>query len=283
MHHFSEKPGCVITFYSYNGGAGRTMALANIACLLGRRGGKPPQKALMIDWDLEAPGLHEFFAGKEGRPETIRRPGLIDYFYKLNALFRDDQDLYADVAGEEGWKTLNEAAPVDEFIIPDAAPGVDLMKAGRLDAQYPNRVGSFDWPGFLNRYRASIGAFRELLAHAYSHCLIDSPAGVSAVSGVCAMLTPDKLAGLFTPGRQSPRGLLDLVERAVEYRRAFDASRPLAVFPLPARMDDARPERVEKWREVYQTEFQELFRRIHGLEACDLTAYFDEIRLPHDS
>ena len=43
----------IVTFYSYKGGVGRSMALANIAVLLAQRG----MKVLMVDWDLEAPGL----------------------------------------------------------------------------------------------------------------------------------------------------------------------------------------------------------------------------------
>src|SRR5882724_3937262 len=47
----------IITFYSYKGGVGRTFALANIAVLLARRG----KRVLLMDWDLEAPGLHRYF------------------------------------------------------------------------------------------------------------------------------------------------------------------------------------------------------------------------------
>src|SRR3954464_9633363 len=47
----------VVTFYSYKGGVGRTFATANIAVLLAKRG----KKVLLMDWDLEAPGLDEFF------------------------------------------------------------------------------------------------------------------------------------------------------------------------------------------------------------------------------
>jgi MinD-like ATPase involved in chromosome partitioning or flagellar assembly len=42
-----------ITFYSYKGGVGRTQALANIGYWLARRG----RRTLMVDFDLEAPGL----------------------------------------------------------------------------------------------------------------------------------------------------------------------------------------------------------------------------------
>ena len=49
--------GEIVTFYSYKGGVGRTMALANVAVLLSHYG----YKALAVDWDLEAPGLDFFF------------------------------------------------------------------------------------------------------------------------------------------------------------------------------------------------------------------------------
>ena len=52
-----NRNGTVITFYSYKGGTGRTMALANIAWILAANG----KRVLAVDWDLEAPGLHRFF------------------------------------------------------------------------------------------------------------------------------------------------------------------------------------------------------------------------------
>ena len=47
----------IYTFYSYKGGVGRSMALANVAEWLYQRG----LRVIMIDWDLEAPGLENFF------------------------------------------------------------------------------------------------------------------------------------------------------------------------------------------------------------------------------
>ena len=43
-----------ITFYSYKGGVGRSLVLANIAHYLARFG----KKVVALDLDLEAPGLH---------------------------------------------------------------------------------------------------------------------------------------------------------------------------------------------------------------------------------
>ena len=51
----AEAPsGKIITFYSYKGGTGRTMLLANVAWILATNG----KRVLVVDWDLEAPGAH---------------------------------------------------------------------------------------------------------------------------------------------------------------------------------------------------------------------------------
>jgi len=43
--------GRIITFYSYKGGTGRSMALANVAWILASNG----YSVAAVDWDLEAP------------------------------------------------------------------------------------------------------------------------------------------------------------------------------------------------------------------------------------
>src|SRR3954453_14885580 len=76
----TSRAGQVITFYSYKGGTGRSMALANVACLLASRavldGAKP---VLAIDWDLEAPGLDRYLERLMSAPARDH-PGLIDLF-----------------------------------------------------------------------------------------------------------------------------------------------------------------------------------------------------------
>ncbi len=60
----------IVTFYSYQGGVGRSMALANVAVLLARHG----LRVLTVDWDLEAPGIETCFTSFE---VTAERPGLL--------------------------------------------------------------------------------------------------------------------------------------------------------------------------------------------------------------
>src|SRR5437867_8977979 len=88
------EPSEAVTFYSYTGGAGRSMALANVACLLARHC-QPDRGVLMVDWNLESPSLHRFFHGKfqnwSSTPENAERKldeqvGLLDLFVELEAL-----------------------------------------------------------------------------------------------------------------------------------------------------------------------------------------------------
>ena len=63
-----------VTFYSYKGGVGRTMAMANVAALLARKG----RKVVMLDFDLEAPGLDSF---EEFKP-AHGKPGVVEFVQK---------------------------------------------------------------------------------------------------------------------------------------------------------------------------------------------------------
>jgi cellulose biosynthesis protein BcsQ len=72
----------VLTFYSYKGGVGRSMALANVAQWYYLQG----KRVVIVDWDLEAPGLEGYFLSDDEKLKEFKsRPGVIDMLeeYKL--------------------------------------------------------------------------------------------------------------------------------------------------------------------------------------------------------
>jgi MinD-like ATPase involved in chromosome partitioning or flagellar assembly len=75
----TDSAGRIVTFYSYKGGVGRSMALANIAVILARDFGL---RVVAIDWDLEAPGLNRYFE----IPDAEVGPGIIDYFTRYKQM-----------------------------------------------------------------------------------------------------------------------------------------------------------------------------------------------------
>lgn len=72
----TAPPGHVYTFYSYKGGTGRSMALANVGCLMAQAG----HRVLVVDWDLEAPGLEKYLAhvNRDVLEQRRRTPGIVD-------------------------------------------------------------------------------------------------------------------------------------------------------------------------------------------------------------
>jgi eukaryotic-like serine/threonine-protein kinase len=288
----------VITFYSYKGGTGRSMALANCACLLARgavpdaSGKGRPQRVLAIDWDLEAPGLHRYFAGVASI--TDDGPGLLDLFEHL-----DQETASWEVTDREASRTRAQQLLADsrlgEYLTPTKIPGLSLLKAGRFDDRYAGRVNTFPWADLYRRVPGLFSALVERLTEEYDYVLVDSRTGLSDISGICTTLLPDKLVVVFTPNLQSLTGIDSLVRKAAEYRRGSDNWRPLSVFPLPSRVEAARPSLLETWRfggavefpeghrlEGYQPQFERLLRDVFDLGAdCSLSEYFDEVQLQH--
>ena len=83
------------TFYSFKGGVGRTMALVNCAFELAKRG----RRVLMVDFDLEAPGIEAFL-----EPYSVRRSkGMVDFIVDYRAT-RESPDVsdYVYEAGPAG-------------------------------------------------------------------------------------------------------------------------------------------------------------------------------------
>jgi hypothetical protein len=69
-----NSEGKVVTFYSFKGGTGRTMALANVAWILASNG----NKVLVLDWDLDSPGLHRYFHPFLDPAKIAATPGIIE-------------------------------------------------------------------------------------------------------------------------------------------------------------------------------------------------------------
>jgi tetratricopeptide (TPR) repeat protein len=128
--------GKVFTFYSYKGGTGRSMVLANVAWLLASNG----KRVLVIDWDLEAPGLHRYFHPFLKDPELRCSHGLIDFVVDYEMKL---QELGHRAAEEEG-----DAAPgkiaIPPLIVADDVPAlaqpVNVDSAAETALAQPVRV-----------------------------------------------------------------------------------------------------------------------------------------------
>lgn len=280
-----NAPGQIITFYSYKGGVGRSMALANISCVLARQA---KRGVLVVDWDLEAPGLHRFF--DEGlrliNPglDLETSPGLLELLDELRSLVGTSSNTKEEPATEfENY--LRKNTDLNRYILRTAVVNVHLLKAGRFDRTYSERVSTFAWAEMYSQAPWIFSWLGNLLAERFDYVLIDSRTGVTDTSGICTAILPEKLVAVFTPNRQSLEGVLELLSCATAYRRTSDDLRPLLIFPLPSRIEPTMEKLRYYWRfdaaVGYQPRFESLFQEAYKLSNCDLTAYFDEVQIQH--
>ena len=315
----TNSRGQIITFYSYKGGTGRSMALANISCLLAERQAANGAKGvLMIDWDLEAPGLHRYFRNRIvsnrlgieriEKPESLdARPGLIDLFVNLdqetdrqNARLLDEEQKAAStrdntqpvvVRAEDLARATIAQVNLRQYILSTTVPNLDLIKAGSFNVNEPNeysqRVNKFSWEALYKKSPQLVRMLAETLARDYAFVMIDSRTGITDISGVCTMMLPEKLVVVFTPNLQSLKGGIELIKEATTYRKESADLRPLTVFPLVSRVEANEPDLRHDWRfgmddfEGYQRSFENLLSDIYEKPKIRLDRYFDEMQVQH--
>ncbi len=234
----SARGGRIITFYSYKGGTGRSMALSNLAWVLAAN----RKRVLLMDWDLEAPGLHRYFHPFLADKELTTSRGLVD-------LLADYADLAIQppVEGEEDdwYRELTDLTPYLLGInFPDFPEGgrIDLLPAGRQGAGYADKLHAFDWDTFYERLGGGtyLEAVKARLRETYDYVLIDSRTGVSDTAGICTVQMPDVLVTMFTYNNQSIRGALAVAQSAADTRRRLYGQfshETFRVFPVPSRAD----------------------------------------------
>jgi len=231
--------GSVITFYSYKGGVGRSMALANIAVLLARRG----HRVLAVDWDLEAPGLERYFS----------------YFSLENeaaGLLR----MFTDASGRRKPKYQNY---VSRVVGTDLSPFTFLPSGRDQNADYATMLETFDWAKFFAKQNGGefVEDLRRQWREDFDFVLIDSRTGLSDTGGICTIQLPDIVVAMFTANNQSLYGTRDVM-RLIQHARqklAYDRM-PLTILPLPARFGTrAEFQEGQSWLERFQETLHEFF------------------------
>ena len=90
----------IISFYSYKGGVGRTIAMIQTAYNL-VKGGK---RVLMLDLDIEAPSLHKLFASSVNDDVAGVRYGIVEYLYRSVVQKQNEillEDIFCPIALDE--------------------------------------------------------------------------------------------------------------------------------------------------------------------------------------
>lgn len=247
-----ERPCPFITFYSFKGGVGRSMAVINVAGIMASRG----FRVLVIDMDLEAPGL-SFLANpaptEEDRPRPSQ-PGFVDFM--LDAVERgSDGDLFQ----------LSAADAVRRYSAPYELPAefrrspegsLHIMPTGRIDDDYARRLTRLDLPSLYQEGLglALINAFKQVVQESklYDYVFVDSRTGFSDESGICTRDLADCLMVVSGLNKQNVEGTTHFLSAL---QRATDERKPLEVIlsPIPNGEDALVDEREKKAQAAFAT------------------------------
>jgi hypothetical protein len=263
--------GKIVTFYSYKGGTGRTMALANVGWILASTG----LKVLVIDWDLDSPGLHRYFHPFVDSKLMAATPGVIELIndYAWAATVHEDNraaDWHRQYA-----KILPHAISLNWNGFPDQGT-LDYVSAGRKNRDYTSSLTSIDWDNFYDRLGGGqfIDALREDMKVHYDYTLIDSRTGLSDIADICTVHLPDILVDCFTLNYQSIEGAADVAKR-VDERYHY---RNIRVMPVPMRVDEAEKDKADAGLDLARTKF-ELFPK--GMGEYEKNDYWASVVIPY--
>ncbi|NTV46351.1 MAG: tetratricopeptide repeat protein, partial [Chlorobiales bacterium] len=219
---------------------GRTAFIANIAVLLAKQG----KRVLVIDWDLEAPGLTRYF--KTFIPDPLTQSyGLI---HLLNKVIIDPSTK---------WESY-----ITQVRIEDTSP-IALIPSGDLSDDYVENVRSFSWTDFFEKSHGGVilDRWRREWKENFDFVLIDSRTGITDAGGVCTIFLPDFLVLVFTTNEQSFERGIQIALGVQDARRKLDVPRPpVSILPLLGRFDGRdEVDESKKWIERFGKELKRFY------------------------
>src|SRR5260370_32598126 len=214
----------VVTFYSFKGGVGRSTSLAFVANILTTRG----HRVVMIDFDLEAPGLS--FA----HPEDISGSttyGVLDYIYQ-RYLTPDQDEPKID-------------ACIRQISIPTRGE-LYLIPAGEYDESYVHRLTDLN---VRSLYQSETNPIHQLLEDVKRTLdpdiiLIDARTGFTEMGAVALFDQADLGIICFSPTNQSFAGL-EWVIKAANKQRKYNGIPDLRFLLTP--MPSVAPIQLQEW------------------------------------
>ena len=239
------------------------MAIANIAVILARDCGR---RVIVVDWDLEAPGLHRFF----GIQNNEVGPGVIDFLYEYKKLVVDDKPI-----------TIDTLPKVERFITPIKSYSKGdlwLMPAGKQDLNYADRVNTFDWADFYEKRNGSlcIEYLKKKLRDFADYIIVDSRTGITDIGGICTLQLPDAVVLLFASNNQNVEGVEQIILNLKKNPVIEEMNKTIIILPVPSRIELNDPRRKE-----WDIKFKERFSEYLPDYIDNKKMFFNDVKIPY--
>jgi tetratricopeptide (TPR) repeat protein len=207
------------------------MALANIAAQLALEG----RKVLMIDFDLEAPGLDSFAELEIAQNHT----GVVEYIsHYLNSGTPDTISDY-----------------VQECKIDHIRGKLWLMSSGKKDQHYNHSRAKINWNDIYQKQSGAlfIENWKAEIEQTYNpdYVFIDSRTGLTEVGGVCTLHFPDLVITLFGLNDQNIEGTVE-VSRVIANNKRNANILPVAT-PVPNLSKEESPILQSRLQKAHET------------------------------
>jgi hypothetical protein len=239
-----------VSFYSYKGGVGRTLLVANTAQFLALSG----RRVVALDLDLEAPGLHHKLGSADvlARAKSGTLRGVVDELLErlsngaeppeASALGASSAD--GEASGGRIRNLLRTAVMVD---LPSGTGSLSLIPAGAAPSQgYWARLEQLN--NVLRTNRANGGLAEALLDLQASiieefnpeFLLVDSRTGITELGGLATSILADRVVCMTTTAPESIEGIR-VVAEALRSAPRLASQPPLRIDFLMTRVASESP------------------------------------------
>lgn len=240
-----------ITFYSYKGGNGRTLAAANFAVYLAKLG----LNVAILDFDLDAPGVDSKFPNFALPKGQL---GLIDY------VLRFQREGCPPGPIREYYCTIKVTSPSHECTL-------GLIPAGDyLSGDYPAKLNELDWLKIFSDERGV--AFFQLFLDQIKNelkpdvLIIDSRTGFSEIGGLCTQQLADETVFLSSMASESVKMTRHLAKVIRESPISRQLNKLVETKIVVCRVP--KPSQIEKLKEKCCREFDVDETKLFFLFSC---------------
>jgi len=274
-----------ITFYSYKGGVGRTLAIVNIANRLAEFG----KKVCVMDFDLEAPGLiHKY---KYNISEV--KQGLVDYIYEFAV-----KENLPDFIGEYA-KEIKKYKYSDEKDLKKRQNNIVFIPAGNSDSgEYWRKLSHISWwKLFYEKDSEGIPFFldlREKIKNEFNpdYLLVDTRTGITEISALTMTILADSIVLFAINNEENIRGSQRIIESVTKEENnllGVDKEIHFVLTRLPQITSSEEWVRDEGIRNQVERKIKETFQRIdkklnsfNVIHANDDIALYDSVTIKYD-